>query len=88
MKDLTLEDLKQLVSFYKNKSSDIELEFLKLQIDSAKNIKNLKDEQEKALLELKKEHNKTTLEFNNALDHLKRENNKLKLEKKQKTLKK
>lgn len=34
MEDLQKNDLIKLVNFYKNKSSDIELEFLKLQINS------------------------------------------------------
>jgi hypothetical protein len=34
MEDLQKVDLIKLVNFYKNKSSDIELEFLKLQINS------------------------------------------------------
>jgi len=88
MEDLTLEELIKLVTFYKNKSSDLELEFLKLQIDSLKNIKILKNKQDEDMLEIKKEQNKLILELNNALDHLKRENSKLKLEKKVKNIKK
>ena len=34
MEDLQKGDLIKLVNFYKNKSSDVELEFLKLQINS------------------------------------------------------
>ena len=41
MQNLSNEDLISLINFYKNKSSDIELEFLKLQIVNKKELTNL-----------------------------------------------
>jgi hypothetical protein len=36
MEDLTIEELKQLVMFYKQKSNDLEFEVLKFQLKSAR----------------------------------------------------
>lgn len=43
MQNLLNEDLISLINFYKNKASDIELEFLKLQIINKKELINLEN---------------------------------------------
>jgi hypothetical protein len=41
MEDLTIEELKQLVIFYKQKSNDLEFESLKLQLKSVRVPENI-----------------------------------------------
>jgi hypothetical protein len=41
MEDLTVEELKQLVIFYKQKSNDLEFEVLKFQLKSARVPENI-----------------------------------------------
>ena len=61
MEDLNIEELKQIITFYKNKSSDIELAYLTLQIDNAKKNKILEEKYEKQLKDYQ----------DNAIDQLK-----------------
>ena len=55
MENFNEENFKQLVKFYKDKSSDIELNFLVLQIDIAKSIEILKKKHDDEINEIKNE---------------------------------
>ena len=55
MENFNEENFKQLVKFYKDKSSDIELNFLVLQINVAKNIEILKKKHDDEINEIKNE---------------------------------
>ena len=51
MSNLTSEDLSSLITFYKNKNSELELQFLILQIESNKKYKILEEKYNKELEE-------------------------------------
>ena len=51
MEDLSIEDYNSLITFYKNKSADIELQYLLLQINSKKEKYHALEQQKKELNE-------------------------------------
>jgi hypothetical protein len=63
MKDLTQEELIELIKFYKNKSSDIELTYLLLQINNKKETLALNLKNEAYINQLKQENDKITKEL-------------------------
>ena len=77
MKDLSLEDLNQLVLFYKNKSVELEWALLLSQLESKNNIKEKIKEHEKEFNEMKTKFKDglqdATERYNIQVDSLKKE---------------
>ena len=64
MSDLEKEDLSQLIKFYKDKSSDLEFQYLILQLQSKKETKKTVDESVKAaLVEKSKKHDESLFQI-------------------------
>ncbi len=51
MDDLSIQDYNSLITFYKNKNADLELQYLLLQINSKKETHNMLEQQKKELNE-------------------------------------
>ena len=67
---LTQEDILLMFSYYKNKSSDTEMSYLRLQIDNSNAIKKINAEHEENIRKIKKEKED---EFNVVIESLKKE---------------
>lgn len=77
MENFNEENFKQLVKFYKDKSSDIELNFLVLQINVAKNIEILKKKHDDEINEIKNENELHKVAHKNRMILMDQENIKL-----------
>ena len=77
MEDLTKEDLKELIIFYKNKSIDLEFSFLVLQLNNKKELQKQKEDSNsryKKLEDVLTEQNKQNIKnFTKTIEDLKLE---------------
>ena len=80
MENLNKEDLIKIINFYKNKSSDIELDFLKLQItlqiEAKNNLKKNNEEWEKKLNDQLSQLHTRIIDLEKTLVNLKNKQNK------------